>query len=153
MPVFRQERQMRTVGIVHQKPCAVSPAKGGKPCNILHRAAVVRGRHINAGRCVYPLERRLEVREGVFPGDELSASRIDPSHREVKQHAGIEKCPVYRACGDDVTPANIRDQLENTKGFEGVTGTISYSKESHVPDKTVVVTQAEDGMLKFRKDI
>lgn len=52
-----------------------------------------------------------------------------------------------------MTPANIRDQLENTKGFEGVTGTISYSKESHVPDKTVVVTQAEDGMLKFRKDI
>ena len=60
---------------------------------------------------------------------------------------------AIKACGDDVTPANIRDQLENTKGFEGVTGTISYSKDSHVPDKTVVVTQAEDGMLKFRKDV
>jgi branched-chain amino acid transport system substrate-binding protein len=60
---------------------------------------------------------------------------------------------AIEACGDDVTPAAIRDALENTQDFPGITGTISYSAETHVPDKTVVVCQAEDGMLKFRKNI
>ncbi len=60
---------------------------------------------------------------------------------------------AIEACGDDVTPAAIRDALENTQDFPGITGTISYSAETHVPDKTVVVCQAEDGLLKFRKNI
>ena len=61
--------------------------------------------------------------------------------------AAIEKC------GDDVTPAAIRDALEGMQDFPGITGTISYSAETHVPDKTVVVCQAEDGILKFRMNI
>ena len=52
-------------------------------------------------------------------------------------------------CGDDVTSANIRDNLEQIQGLEGVTGTISYSAENHVPDKSVVICQAVDGTLAF----
>ena len=52
-------------------------------------------------------------------------------------------------CGDDVTSANIRDQLENIEGLECVTGTITYSAENHVPAKSVVICQAVDGTLAF----
>jgi branched-chain amino acid transport system substrate-binding protein len=38
----------------------------------------------------------------------------------------------------------IVDSLENTEGFEGVTGTISFSRESHVPLKTVWVIEVHD---------
>ncbi len=60
---------------------------------------------------------------------------------------------AIEACGDDVTPENIRASIEGTTDFEGVTGTISFTADEHVPDKTVVICQAEDGMLKFRKNI
>lgn len=52
-------------------------------------------------------------------------------------------------CGDDVTPANIRDNLEKIQGLECVTGTISYSPENHVPAKSVVICKAVDGALTF----
>ena len=35
--------------------------------------------------------------------------------------------------------------LEHTKGFQGVTGTISFSSESHVPLKTVWVIAVQNG--------
>lgn len=38
----------------------------------------------------------------------------------------------------------IADSLENTEGFEGVTGTISFSRESHVPLKTVWVIEVHN---------
>jgi len=60
---------------------------------------------------------------------------------------------AIEACGDDITTDNIRDNLENLKDLECVTGTISYSAESHVPDKTIVVTQAKDGALTFVKNV
>ena len=60
---------------------------------------------------------------------------------------------AIEACGDDVTPENVRAAIEETKDYAGVTGTISFTAEEHVPDKTVVICQAEDGMLKFRKNI
>ena len=55
-------------------------------------------------------------------------------------------------CGDDITPANIRDNLEQIQGLECVTGTISYTPDNHVPAKTVVITQAVDGALSFLKN-
>ncbi|MEJ2087279.1 MAG: ABC transporter substrate-binding protein [Gammaproteobacteria bacterium] len=39
----------------------------------------------------------------------------------------------------------ILDALENTRDFEGVTGTISFSPESHVPLKTVWVIAVHNG--------
>jgi len=35
--------------------------------------------------------------------------------------------------------------LEHTEGFKGVTGTISYSSESHVPLKTVWIIAVQNG--------
>ncbi|MDR1765280.1 MAG: ABC transporter substrate-binding protein [Lachnospiraceae bacterium] len=52
-------------------------------------------------------------------------------------------------CGGDVTSANIRDKIEAIQGLQCVTGTISYSAESHVPAKSVVITKAEDNHLVF----
>jgi len=42
--------------------------------------------------------------------------------------------------------AGIFQALENTEGFKGVTGTISFSSESHVPLKTVWVIAVQDGV-------
>jgi branched-chain amino acid transport system substrate-binding protein len=53
-------------------------------------------------------------------------------------------------CGDDVTAANIRSNLEQITDLQCVTGTISYTADNHVPDKTVVVTKAVDGVLTFQ---
>jgi len=42
-------------------------------------------------------------------------------------------------------PARLFDALENTHQFQGVTGTISFDKASHVPSKTVWVIAVQDG--------
>jgi branched-chain amino acid transport system substrate-binding protein len=52
-------------------------------------------------------------------------------------------------CGDDVTAANIRNNLEQIDGMQCVTGTITYTADSHVPDKSVVITKAVDNTLTF----
>lgn len=56
-------------------------------------------------------------------------------------------------CGDNVTSANIRDNLEKISGLVCVTGTISYTADNHVPTKSVVVTKAEKGTLSFIKNV
>ena len=56
-------------------------------------------------------------------------------------------------CGDDVTAANVRDNLEQITDLQCVTGTITFTPENHVPDKSVVVCQAVDGALAFCKNI
>lgn len=40
---------------------------------------------------------------------------------------------------------NVIDVLEDTVNFEGVTGTISFSKDTHVPKKTVWIIQIDQG--------
>ena len=52
-------------------------------------------------------------------------------------------------CGDDVTSANIRDNLEKIEGLQCVTGTITYTADNHVPAKSVVITKAENNTLAF----
>ena len=56
-------------------------------------------------------------------------------------------------CGDDVTPANIRDNLEAIQDLRCVTGTISYSAESHVPQKSATILEVEGGAFKFVQEI
>lgn len=62
-------------------------------------------------------------------------------------------CKAIEMCGDDITTANIRDQLEQITDMSCVTGTISYTADNHVPDKSVVITKAEDGKLTFVTNI
>ena len=44
-----------------------------------------------------------------------------------------------------VCPGDIFRTLEHTEGFQGVTGTISFSPASHVPLKTVWVIAVQNG--------
>ena len=60
---------------------------------------------------------------------------------------------AIEACGDDITAENIRANIEAINGLVCTTGTISYTADNHVPDKTVVVTQSVDGALKFITNI
>ena len=50
---------------------------------------------------------------------------------------------------DPTDTAAIREALENTKDFKGVTGTISYTAESHKPDKTASILELVDGKFQF----
>ena len=52
-------------------------------------------------------------------------------------------------CGDDVTPANVRDNLEKIQDLRCVTGTISYTAESHVPQKSATILEVQDGAFAF----
>lgn len=57
-------------------------------------------------------------------------------------------------CGDDVTPANVRDNLEAIQDLRLVTGTVSYSVGNHIPQKSAtIITVADDGSFKFVKEI
>ena len=41
--------------------------------------------------------------------------------------------------------AKVRDALGATKGFKGVTGTITYENGSHIPSKSVALIEVKDG--------
>ena len=42
-------------------------------------------------------------------------------------------------------PAKIRDALAATKGYPGITGSITYPGDSRVPQKTVTMIGVKDG--------
>lgn len=46
-------------------------------------------------------------------------------------------------------PAKVRDALEQTKNFQGVTGTISVDPATHNPVKSAVIIQMKDGKQTF----
>lgn len=46
-------------------------------------------------------------------------------------------------------PDAVRDALARTRGFEGVTGTISYQDGSRIPSKPVAIISLEHGMQKY----
>lgn len=48
-------------------------------------------------------------------------------------------------------PDAIRDALENTRGFQGVTGEISYTRESMVPPKPISIISVQDGEFQVEK--
>lgn len=50
---------------------------------------------------------------------------------------------------DPTDTAAIKDAIEATSDFKGVTGTISYSAESHKPDKTASILELVDGEFQF----
>ena len=49
-------------------------------------------------------------------------------------------------------PAAIRNALAATKGFQGVTGTITYGKDNRVPKKTVTLVRMADERIRFLKE-
>ena len=52
---------------------------------------------------------------------------------------------------EKIHPREISEAFEATEGFEGVTGTISFSEEFHVPLKTVWTIRVTDGQLSLAK--
>ena len=52
---------------------------------------------------------------------------------------------IDRAGSDD--PVAIREALQETSGFEGVTGDISYEGGRRVPKKGVTMISTNDGVL------
>ena len=50
---------------------------------------------------------------------------------------------------DPTDTAAIRDAIESTTDFKGVTGTISYTADSHKPDKTASILELVDGQFQF----
>ena len=50
-------------------------------------------------------------------------------------------------------PAAIQQALAATKGYEGVTGTIAYLGDSHVPSKPVAIMHVEDGKMGFETTV
>jgi branched-chain amino acid transport system substrate-binding protein len=58
---------------------------------------------------------------------------------------------IKRAGSTD--PAAIRDALANTKGFEGVTGTITYNPPSRIPQKTVAIIKIVNGKYTLAAEV
>jgi branched-chain amino acid transport system substrate-binding protein len=50
-------------------------------------------------------------------------------------------------------PAKIRDALAATQGYQGVTGTISYPKDTRVPQKTVTMIGVKDDKLMLGAEV
>ena len=73
---------------------------------------------------------------GAAPEDAFAALGYDAANLilDVLQRARQEKS----------TP-RLLAALEDTQGFQGVTGTIGFSKDNHVPQKTVWIIAVGDG--------
>lgn len=50
-------------------------------------------------------------------------------------------------------PAKIRDALAATQGYQGITGTISYPKDTRVPQKTVTLIGVKDDKLTLGAEV
>jgi len=64
---------------------------------------------------------------------------------------GLIADAIKRAGSDD--PAKIRDALAQTKGFQGVTGSITYPGESRVPQKTVTMIGVKEDKLMLAAEV
>ena len=92
---------------------------------------------------------------------DLKSAAIDDFRAGYQKKFGHEPENAFAALGYDAVgmlaaaitragsaePAAVRDALAATKGYEGVTGTISYTGGSRVPLKTVAVMAVRDGKV------
>ncbi len=87
----------------------------------------------------------LDAYEKKYPGnipDGFAALSYDAARLLL---AAIEKA-------QSAEPEAVRNALAGIQGFEGVTGTISYSPGSRIPKKSVAILQVDKGSLKLVKD-
>jgi branched-chain amino acid transport system substrate-binding protein len=78
---------------------------------------------------------------GVAPPNAFAALGFDA--------AGLMRDALQRARN---SRRSVLEALEHTAGFEGVTGTISFSAESHVPLKTVWIVAVQNGASSLAAD-
>lgn len=50
---------------------------------------------------------------------------------------------------DSTDPEDIRKELAQEQGYQGVTGLIAYKKGSRVPHKSVAIIKVEEGQFHF----
>jgi branched-chain amino acid transport system substrate-binding protein len=100
--------------------------------------------------------------EGIY-GDQSDAAK--KFNDEYNKEYGKAPDSIFAALGydginllaDGITRANdtagdkIRDALAATTGFKGATGEISYTKDSHIPTKSVALVEAKDGKFELIK--
>ena len=86
--------------------------------------------------------------------------------RVYKKEYGFEPEDAFAALGYDALrlmasaiakaksseSAAIRNALAATKGFQGVTGTITYGKDNRVPKKAVTLVRMADERIRFVKE-
>jgi branched-chain amino acid transport system substrate-binding protein len=58
---------------------------------------------------------------------------------------------IKRANGTD--SAAIKKALEETKGFKGITGSVTFSADSHVPQKGVTIIAIKGGKLTLGAEV
>ncbi len=64
---------------------------------------------------------------------------------------GLIADAIKRAGSED--PAKIRDALAATKGYPGITGSITYPADSRVPQKTVTMIGVKDQKLMLAAEV
>jgi branched-chain amino acid transport system substrate-binding protein len=64
---------------------------------------------------------------------------------------GLIADAIKRAGSED--PAKIRDALAATKGYPGITGSITYPGDSRVPQKTVTMIGVKDDHLTLGAEV
>ncbi len=84
-----------------------------------------------------------EAEYGVPPENAFAALGYDAM--------GLVADAIERAGSAD--PAAIQKALAGTQGYEGVTGTIAYPGDSHVPSKPVAIMHVEDGKISFETTV
>lgn len=92
----RQKRQMCSVGIVHQQLRVIPVAQFRQTGNIRHTPQIVRRSDIDTRRSGLLLQCGLKIRQIIGTGQNaVTFAGIDPLHRQVQQHTGIQKCPMH----------------------------------------------------------
>ena len=84
-----------------------------------------------------------EAAYGVQPENAFAALGYDA--------LGLVADAISRAGSAD--PAAIQEALAATKGYEGVTGTIAYPGDSHVPSKPVAIIHVKDGKMSLETTV
>ncbi len=93
--------------------------------------------------------------------------RVKAFMKAYKKEYGIEPESAFAALGYDaiylmanaierahsVNPEAIRKALSETKGFQGVTGTITYPPGKRVPQKTVTIIHVKDGKYELAAEV
>lgn len=54
---------------------------------------------------------------------------------------------------DSLEPNAIKEALSSTRGLKGVTGSITFTKESRIPQKPVTIMKIDNGEFKFIKEV
>lgn len=97
----------------------------------------------NKSPIVQNFKKAYKQQYGHFPEDAFAALGYDS--------LGLIAAAISKA--GTTEPGAIRNALAHTKGFHGVTGTISYAPGSRVPQKSVTIIKVVDQQFRFAEEV